>query len=71
MTLMALAEESGDAVLLGETTAFQETVASGSTGGWSGASLARVLERFRRHSDESAKPEILLRPLNPSVVKSL
>lgn len=71
MTLMALAEESGDAVLLGETTAFQETVASGSTDSWSGASLARVLERFRRHSDESAKPEILLRPLNPSVVKSL
>jgi hypothetical protein len=67
---MVLAGESGDAVLLSETTAFQERVASGSTGDWSGDRLARLLEKFRRHSDEAAKPENLLRPLNPSAVKS-
>jgi hypothetical protein len=70
LTLMALARESGDAVLLSETTDFQERVASGSTGAWSGDRLARLLEKFRSHSDEAAKPENLLRPLNPSAVKS-
>jgi hypothetical protein len=69
LTLMALARESGDAVLLSETTAFQQSVASGSTGAWSGDRLARSLEKFRSHSDEAAKPENLLRPLNPSAVK--
>jgi hypothetical protein len=69
LTLMQLAEESGDAALVIEATALQEHVASGSTGEWSGGKLAGLLVQPRKKFYRTVKLGNSLGPLNPAAVR--
>jgi hypothetical protein len=69
LTLMELAVASGDGELLSETTVFQESVAAGSTGEWSGGKLVELLEKLRNRSDRTARHANVLLPLNPPPIK--
>jgi len=67
--LTELAESSGNMELKKEATTLQERVASGSTEGWQGDRLARLLVGLREGLNQPRESEHALHALNPPPIR--